>query len=92
MIAFTTTYLNTQKYVVLLSDEMTVKSNLVFSKKSGELIGFTELGDPEVNYNTMEKWDELATHALLFLLRGVCANLKFASAYFATEERLIDVY
>ena len=60
LIALTTTYFNTQRYVVLLFDEMTVKSNLVFSKESGELIGFTDLGDPEVNYNTLEKCDDLA--------------------------------
>ena len=86
LIALTTTYFNIQRYVVLLFDEMTVKANLVFNKESGELIGFTDLGDPEVNYNTLEKCDELATPALVFLLRGVCTNLKFALVYFATTD------
>ena len=54
LLALTTTYFNTQRYAVLLFYEMTVKSNLVFSKESDELIGFTDLGDPEVNYNTLE--------------------------------------
>ena len=86
LIALTTTYFNTLRNVVLLFDEMTVKSNLVFSKESGELIGFTDLGDCKVNYNTMQKCDELAAHALVFLLRGVCTNFKFALAYFATTD------
>lgn len=86
LITQTRTYFDTQRYVVLLFDEMTVKANLVFNKVSGELIGFTDLGDPEINYNTLERCDDLATHALVFLLRGVCTNLKFALAYFATTD------
>ena len=89
LIALTTSYFDTQRYVVLLFDEMAIKSNLVFSKESGELIGFTDLGDTEVNYNTLEKCDELATHALVFLLRGVCTYLKFALAYFATTDLMM---
>ena len=96
LIALTTTYFNTHRYVVLLFDEMAVKSNLLFSKESGELIGFTDLGDPEVNYNTLEKCEELATHALVFLLRGVCTNTKFALAYFQRTdircEQILPIY
>ena len=35
--------------VVLLFDEMKIKSNQVFDKVTGELIGCVDLGDPEVN-------------------------------------------
>ena len=34
-----------EKYVILLLDEMHIKESLVFDKHSGELIGFTNLGD-----------------------------------------------
>lgn len=63
---------------------MKVVSNLVLDKMTGELIGFTDLGDPNLNYGLLEKADEIATHALAFLERGVCTELKFCLAYFAT--------
>lgn len=51
---------------------------------TGELIGFTDLGDPDLNYGSLEKVNELATDALAFLVRGVCTELKFCLAHFAT--------
>ena len=80
----TNSYFDVQRYVVLLFDEMRVMSNLVLDKNTGELIGFTDLGDPNLNYGLLEKADEIATHALAFLVRGVCTELKFCLAYFAT--------
>ncbi|PFX11533.1 hypothetical protein AWC38_SpisGene24694 [Stylophora pistillata] len=65
-------------------NEMKVQSNLVFDKHTGELIGYVDLGKPDINYATPEKQDDIATHALVFLVRGVCTELKFALAYFAT--------
>ena len=64
---------------------MKVNSNLVFDKITGELIGYVDLGDPEVNYATLDKIDEVATHALVFFIRGVCTELKFSLAHFATD-------
>lgn len=77
-------YFDVQRYVVLLFDEMKIMSNLVFDKVTGELIGYVDLGDPEINFATLDKVDEIATHALVFLVRGVCTELKFSLAYFAT--------
>ena len=51
---------------------------------TGELIGFTDLGDPDLNYGSLEKVNELATDALAFLVRGVCTEFKFCLAHFAT--------
>ena len=78
-------YFDMQRYVVLLFDEMKIKSNLVFDKGTGELIGYVDLGDPEVNYATLDKIDKVASHAMVFLVRGVCTELKFSLAYFATD-------
>ena len=83
--SITNSYFDVQGYVVLLFDEMKVLSNLVFDKVTGELIGFVDLGDPDVNFAVLEKADEIATHALVFLIRGVCTQLKFSLAYFATS-------
>ena len=82
--SITESYFDVQRYVVLLFDEMKVMSNLVLDKVTGELIGFTDLGDPDLNFGVLEKSDEIATHALAFLLRGVCTELKFCLAHFAT--------
>ena len=78
-------YFDIQRYVCLLIDEMKIKSNLVFDKHSGELIGYLDLGDPEKNVATIEEENNtLATHALVFYLRGIATNLKYSFAYFAT--------
>jgi len=36
---------------------MKVMSNLVLDKMAGELIEFTDLGDPTLNYGVLEKAD-----------------------------------
>ena len=81
----TNSYFDVQRYVVLLFDKMKVTANLVMDKVTGELIGFTDLGDPELNFGTLEKVDDVTTHALAFLVRGVCTELKFCLAHFATS-------
>ena len=87
--SLTNMYFDVQRYVVLLFDEMQIKSNLVFDKVTGELIGYVDLSDPEVNYATLDKIDEVASHAMVFLVRGVCTELKFSLAYFALMESLL---
>ena len=64
---------------------MKIQSKLVFDKHDGELIGFLDLGDPDVNYVELQNHDRLATHALIFFVRGIVSVLKFSLAYFATD-------
>ena len=79
-------YFDVQRYVCLMFDEMKIKSNLVFNKHTEELIGFTDLGDPDINYNEFdESTNKLATHTLAFYLRGISTTLKFCLANFATD-------
>ena len=85
LIAETEHYFDVQPYVVLLFDEMKVMANLVLDKTSGELIGFIDHGDPDLNFGVLEKVDALASHALAFLVRGICTELKFGLAHFATS-------
>ena len=59
-------------------------SNLVLDKMTGELIAFTDLGDPELNFAALEKADTIASHVLVFLVRRMCTELKFGLAHFAT--------
>ena len=49
-------YFDVQRYVIILFDEMKVRANLVFDKVTGELIGFTDLGDPELNLLCWRNW------------------------------------
>ena len=74
-----------QRYVVLVMDEMKIQSNLVFDKYSGDLIGFVDLGDPMTNYACLGDEDVMATHALAFLVRGMCSDMKHIIAYYFTE-------
>ena len=74
-----------QRYVALVMDEMKIQSNLAFDKYSGNLTGFVNLGDPDTNYATLGNEDVMATHALSFLVRGMCTDIKHVIAYYFTE-------
>ena len=78
-------YFDIQRYVVLSFDEMKIQSKLVFDKRSNELIGFVDLGEEQLN-KAMTSPNELATHALAFLVRGVATDLKYTLAYFLTKD------
>ena len=82
----TNNYFDVERYVVLLFDEMKIKSNLVFDKLTGEVKCYLDLGCVETNFSTLgNEHDDLSTHALVFYLRGVMTDLKSAFAYFATD-------
>ena len=73
-----------ERFVVLAFDEMKVQSKLVFNKNTGDLVGFLDLGDPDINFTAFDDAEELASHALVFYVRGIASDLKFNLAYFAT--------
>ena len=50
---------------------MKIQSNLVWDKHTGELTGYVDLGDTELNYATLEKPDNIAIHILAFLIRSI---------------------
>ena len=77
-------FTDSEKYMVLLLDEMKVQENLVWDKHTGELIGYVDLGDPAINYGTFEKVDTIASHILVFMLRSIKNPFKFSLANFAT--------
>ena len=82
--SMTTKLSNVQRYIVLMFDEVKIKSNLVWDKHTGQLIGFMDLGDPDLNFVSAEKEIPLATHMLVIYLRGICTDLKYPFANFAT--------
>ena len=76
---------DSERFVCLSLDEMKIQSDLVFDKNTGELIGFTNLGEPDINMGTLKNHDDLATHVLVFYVRAIRSKLKFSFAYFATK-------
>ena len=77
-----------RKYVGLLIDEMKVKEGLVYNKLSGEIVGFTNLGDVNDQLLRLEQGDEhppVAKYILVLMVRGVMFKLEFPYAHFGTR-------
>jgi len=85
LIDTTKSLINFQRFIVISFDEMKIRDNLVFDKHNGQLIGYVDLGDPSLNYGTFQDIDDLATHVLVYYVRGIASDLKFSLAYFATK-------
>lgn len=87
-----------KKFCGILIDEMKIKENLVYDKYSGEIIGFTQLG--EIN-NELQKLEQdcrsdtdhpaVAKHLLVLMVRGIFFKLDFPYAHFATEAATADL-
>lgn len=68
-----------QKYTVLTFDEVRIKSDLVYHKDTGNLIGFVDIGkinnclsDLQWSLESNTSSDpKLATHMLVFMVRGL---------------------
>ena len=73
----TENFFESEKFFVLLMDEMKVQENLVWNKHTGELIEYVDLGDINTNYAILQKSDEIATYILVFLLRSIVNPFKF---------------
>lgn len=74
-----------ERFVTILIDEMKVQEDLVWDKHTGDLIGYVDLGDKELNCATLQNTESIASHILVFLARSVINPLKFAFANFATS-------
>ena len=61
-------YFNIDRYIVLLFEEMKIKSNLVLDKQTEELIGFLDLGDPwtQIIQLSILKTNSFTTNVLVF--------------------------
>ena len=47
---------------------MEIPEDLVWDKHTGELIGYVDLGNTELNYAALKNPDEFASHVLVFLV------------------------
>ena len=64
---------------------MKIQNDLVWGKHTGELFGFVDLGDPDLNYAALKNTNELATHVLVFLVCSIVNPLAYSFATFATS-------
>jgi len=80
-------------YVNLMFDEMHIRSGLVFSRSSGELVGYTKLSgveeelekmQSELNGKTFEP--RLAKKVLVFLAQGITSDVKDVVAIHSTDD------
>ena len=77
-----------QSYVCLVFDEMKVEEGLVYDKESANLIGFVQLDDVSSHLNwcdQKQQTPELATHMLVFMVRGLFSTLTFPYAQFPSH-------
>ena len=68
---------------------MKIKEGLVYNKYSGEMIGFTDLGD--INNELVKLEQEslqhppIATHVLTIMVRGILFKIEYPYAHFGTQ-------
>ena len=83
-----------EKLVFLLLDEMYIREGVVYSKHTGTMIGFVNLGDINNHMlaleRTLQKGDEeeeaLAKSMMAMMVRGVFSTLRFPYAHFPCEK------
>ena len=56
---------------------------------TGDLVGFVDLGDIDLNHAVLSKVDTLATHVLVVMVRSIVNPLSYTFVTFATLPRLI---
>ena len=64
----------------------------MWSKQTGVLTGFVDLGDVNLNYATLQETNAIASHVLAFLLRSVVNPFKFSLAKNATASQLFPLF
>ncbi|XP_047135769.1 uncharacterized protein LOC124812779 [Hydra vulgaris] len=80
----TESFTEPERFVGIIFDEMKIQEDLVWDKYSGELIGFVDLGDNNINYGTLKNVETIATYILVFLVKSIVNPLSFSFATFAT--------
>ena len=90
--SFTETH---QKIVGILQDEIKIRSNLVYDKYTGQLIGFVDLDKTGNSLKNISKQlgkedKSLARYVLVVMVRGLSTTLKYPLAHFATNGVVSD--
>ena len=67
-------------------DKIKIQENLVWDKHTGELIGYVDLGDIELNYAALPRVNEITSHVMVFLVQSIVNPFKFKLANFVTKD------
>ena len=51
-----------KRFMVILFDEMKIQENLVWARRTGDLIGLVDLGDVNLNYATLHEANAITSH------------------------------
>ena len=91
-----------QKYIALIFDEVKIKEDLVYNKHTGEMIGFVNVTNINQHLTTFEQHcksginpetphHNLATHMLVFMVRGLFSTLEFPYVQFPVASSTGDI-
>ena len=82
-----------QKFVALSFDEMQVREDLVYNKNTCNVVGFVNLGQVDNqlkmlsdDIDNLPSTAAVATHVLVFMIRGITTSLRFPYAHFLTKD------
>lgn len=82
-----------EKYFSLMLDEMSIRSDLVYNSRTGELVGFTNLTSLEAELAALEAeisggtyQRKLAKKILVFMLQGCVSPLLTVAAIYSTDD------
>lgn len=81
-----------ERCVGIIFDEIKIKDKLVFDKNCGKVIGWVDLGEFNNEVNKLERdidsgdvSSSIATHILVFMVRGIFSSVEFPYAQFPTH-------
>ena len=81
-----------ERCVGIIFDEIKIKDKLVFDKNCGKVIGWVDLGEFNNEVNKLERdidsgdvSSSIATHILVFMVRGIFSSVEFPYSQFPTH-------
>ena len=83
-----------EREVCILFDEMKIKSSLVYSVRSGAIVGFVDVGTIGNEVLQFEKRCQgedppLASHVLVLMIRGIFTGLRTPIGYYPTHKPIV---
>ena len=80
-----------QKNVTICFDKMKIKADLVYRKSTGQLAGYTDLGNIndelrlfESRVQSEEYCQDFATHVIVYMVHDIFTNLVYPFGFFAS--------
>ena len=86
------------RLIALVMDEMKIKEDVVYNHNSGQIVGFTNIGEANneimgitramatTSSSPRSAVTTIATHVMAFMVQGICSSLKFPLAHYPTKD------